>query len=86
MQNQNPINQTELEAGLARLGIRELEERMEISPLLLLGEGDSEMESDFVCCTCKVPNPVDMGKDGLLPNPFAQEDLLAPMYPGMFLR
>ena len=54
-------DRTELEASLERLGIRELEERMEISPLLT-GAGTVEttgVDPDVptICCTCKIPPP-----------------------------
>ncbi len=83
MQNETPINQIELEASLTRLGIRELEERMEISPLLLLGEGDTVDQMDSICCTCKIPYDLNADPKGLLPFPQIQEDLLAPFHPGI---
>jgi hypothetical protein len=50
-----------LEDTLARLGIEEIEERMEVSPLLL---GDDlqaltrDPDGDWICCSCKMdPNP-----------------------------
>jgi hypothetical protein len=67
--NTNPqCDPNELETSLARLGIRELEERMEISPLLT-GAGTEGMEEDAtsICCTCKIPGP--LGPDGTLPYP-----------------
>jgi hypothetical protein len=65
--NTNPqIDQTELEASLARLGIRELEERMEISPLLV-DTGTTDKDLPAICCTCKIPDP--FGPDGTLPYP-----------------
>lgn len=39
----------DLEASLARLGVRELEERMELSPLLTAGD---VQDSDFCQCSC----------------------------------
>jgi hypothetical protein len=68
-QNTNPhFEKTELEASLARLGIRELEERMEVSPLLA-DPGIEGVDKDVpsMCCTCKVPDP--FGPDGSLPYP-----------------
>ena len=64
----NHFNQTELETSLARLGIRELEERMEISPLLT-DPGVEGLDKDVpgICCTCKIPDP--FGPDGTLPYP-----------------
>ena len=62
--NKNPdpmINQEELTASLARLGIKELEERMEVSPLL--AATDVETFDRCVCegCCSKVdlPTPYD---------------------------
>ena len=62
------FDQAELEASLARLGIRELEERMEVSPLLT-DPGIEGVDKDVptICCTCKVPDP--FGPDGTLPYP-----------------
>ena len=61
-------NQPELEASLKRLGIRELEERMEISPLLTdTGTTGTDADVPSFCCTCKIPGP--FGKDGTLPYP-----------------
>ena len=71
--NRNPHNdqtgnQSELEASLKRLGIRELEERMEISPLLTdTGTMETDPGVPSFCCTCKIPDP--FGKDGTLPYP-----------------
>ncbi len=48
-----PIPATGIEAGLERLGVRELEERMELSPLLADGGvGDT----DNCECTCRCDN------------------------------
>jgi len=58
----------ELEQSLKRLNIRELEERMEISPLLMTtGETAVEPVKPGLCCVCKIPNP--FGPDGSLPYP-----------------
>ena len=67
--NTNPhIDPKELETSLARLGIRELEERMEISPLLAdTGTTGPDQETSSICCTCKIPDP--FGPDGSLPYP-----------------
>jgi hypothetical protein len=67
--NTNPhFDPNELETSLARLGIRELEERMEISPLLTdAGTEGLEENSASICCTCKIPDP--FGPDGTLPYP-----------------
>ena len=62
--NRNPdpmINQEELTASLARLGIQELEERMEVSPLL--AASDTLTFDRCVCESCcsklDVPTPYD---------------------------
>ncbi len=73
--------QTELAASLTRLGIRELEERMEISPLLLLGGDDAVTQSDTICCTCKIPVDPDISRDGMIPYPQIQENLLNSIIP-----
>jgi|GEM_PF-3298810 len=70
------INQTDLDAGLTRLGIRELQERMEISPLLLTGAPEEVDEADTICCVCKIPGEDYIGKDGMLPYPMIQDQLL----------
>ena len=79
--NTNPqIDKTELEASLQRLGIRELEERMEISPLLTdTGTTSNEQEMSSVCCTCKIPDP--FGPDGKLPYPNMGIDSTGPTNP-----
>jgi len=80
--NTNPqISQTELEASLARLGIRELEERMEISPLLA-DAGDMDQGLNRICCTCKIPDP--FGPDGILPYPMIDPGPTGPTNPGGF--
>jgi hypothetical protein len=60
----------DLEASLERLGIRELEQRLEIAPLLMetsAAGGADVMPNDLdVCCACKIPYP---GPDGNLPYP-----------------
>jgi len=67
--NETPrIDRRELEASLKRLGIRELEERMEVSPLLTdAGIEGTDHVDPGICCTCKIPNPFD--PDGNLPYP-----------------
>ncbi len=46
-----------LNASLQRLGVVELEERMEISPLLVeSGLQDTVGETGTVCCVCKIPD------------------------------
>ena len=55
-----PVDTTELAASLARLGVRELEERMELSPLL---SGPGELEPSACRCSCECddvpPDPTD---------------------------
>lgn len=45
----DPIPTADLEASLARLGVRELEERMELSPLLAAAD---VQDSDACTCSC----------------------------------
>lgn len=82
--NMNPHDtQHELEASLKRLGIRELEERMEISPLLTdTGTTGTDQEVPSFCCTCKIPDP--FGKDGTLPYPKIDPGPTGPTNPGGF--
>ena len=79
--NNNPhIDQNELEASLARLGIKELEERMEISPLLAdTGASGTEPNAIENCCSCKIPKP---GED--LPYPRIDPSPTGPTNPGGF--
>ena len=82
--NTNPqFDQAELEASLTRLGIRELEERMEVSPLLT-DPGIEGMDKDVpsMCCTCKVPDP--FGPDGTLPYPDMDPGPTGPTNPNGF--
>jgi hypothetical protein len=83
-QNKNPhTDQTELETSLARLGIKELEERMEISPLLTdTGAGGIEDNAMENCCTCKIPNPLD--PNGNLPYPRIDPGPTGPTNPNGF--
>ena len=78
--NTNPqIDHTELQASLQRLGIRELEERREISPLLT-DTGTMDKEVPSICCTCKIPDP--FGPDGNLPYPRIDPGPTGPTNPG----
>ncbi len=78
-----PIDQTELETSLARLGIKELEERMEISPLLAdTGATGPEENVASTCCTCKIPNPFDPNGD--LPYPRIDPGPTGPTNPNGF--
>ncbi len=77
------IDQKELETSLARLGIRELEERMEISPLLAdTGARVPRTTRSSTCCTCKIPNP--FGPDGNLPYPTIDPNPTGPTNPNGF--
>ena len=67
--NRNPqeiFDRNELDASLQRLGVQELEERLEISPLLLASE-TTAADGTSVCCSCKLPP--DILEDGSLPYP-----------------
>jgi hypothetical protein len=65
-----PVAQPDLEASLRRLGVRELEERMEISPLLAgAGIEDTAVEAPVICCTCKMPPPENLPYPTMLPTP-----------------
>jgi len=50
-----------VEETLARLGIEEIEERLEVSPLLMGDDvqGASRvLDGNWICCSCKMePNP-----------------------------
>jgi len=83
-QNTNPrLDQSELEASLRRLGIRELEERMEISPLLTdIGTTATDPAVPSICCTCKIPDP--FGPDGSLPYPRIDPSPTGPTNPTGF--
>ncbi len=52
----DPTAAADLEASLARLGVRELEERMELSPLLTAGD---VQDSDACECSCSCDVPWD---------------------------
>ncbi len=47
-------NQAQLAESLAPLGLREINERMEVAPLLADQGGSMIGGQDWVCCTCKV--------------------------------
>ncbi len=49
------FDQITLDVSLRRLGIVELEERLEFSPLLL-ESGLQETQDDTTCCVCKIPD------------------------------
>ncbi len=54
---QEVLDNVTLRASLQRLGVNELEERLEISPLLV-GGGLQHVDPDTptMCCVCKVPD------------------------------
>lgn len=61
------FDRNELAASLTPLGIREITERMEVSPLLV-DQGDlTQDQTATVCCSCKFPR--DVLDDGSLPYP-----------------
>jgi len=73
----------DLAASLRRLGIRELEERMEISPLLTgAGTTGTDQEPPSICCTCKIPDP--FGPDGTFPYPSIDPTPTGPTNPTGF--
>jgi len=55
------FDQITLDASLQRLGVVELEERMEFSPLLVEGGlHNTEGETSTACCVCKIPDDYDL--------------------------
>ncbi len=61
---------TELEEGLRRMGIQELQQRLEFSPLLIdhgLNPGEESMATP--CCVCKIGDPGQLDENGMLPYP-----------------
>jgi hypothetical protein len=76
---EDQADRAELEASLKRLDIRELEERMEVSPLLMVaGENPVEPVKPGLCCVCKIPNP--FGPGGNLPYPTSDPTPMGPMF------
>ncbi len=70
----NTFTPAELDASLRRLGIQELQERLEFAPLLIDGGTDGgaggEQPVDHTyCCVCKIGDPDLLGDDGMLPYP-----------------
>lgn len=62
------FDQAALAASLTPLGIREITERMEVSPLLV-DQGDlTQDQTATVCCSCKFPRDV-LDEDGSYPYP-----------------
>ena len=62
--------QAALDAGLRQLGIRELEQRMEVAPLL----SDQPLvplpqDANMPCCVCKLTDPTQLDDGGMLPYP-----------------
>lgn len=69
-------NPHELAASLTPLGIREITERMEVSPLLV-DQGDlTEGQDASICCTCKIP-----WGEGDLPYPEIDPPIGSPIGP-----
>ena len=64
----DPISAADLEASLARLGVRELEERMELSPLLAAAD---VQDSDACTCSCVCDDTPDDPLD-----PFFLENMM----------
>ncbi len=61
---------TELEASLRRLGIQELQQRLEFSPLLIdHGLNPGEEPTYTPCCVCKLTDPTQLDRNGMLPYP-----------------
>ncbi len=61
---------TELESSLRRLGIQELQERLEFTPLLIdTGLNPGEQPTDMPCCVCKIGDPSQLDDNGMLPYP-----------------
>ena len=56
------VDQAELAASLEPLGLREINERMEVAPLLADQGSDGMMTQDWVCCVCKI-NPDGLGDE-----------------------
>jgi len=70
----NPHNQDftrdELDASLRRLGIQELQERLEFAPLLVDGGlGGDQPTDQMPCCVCKIGDPTQLDDNGMLPFP-----------------
>ncbi len=64
------VDKIELEKGLHRLGIRELEERLEVSPLVFGGQETDEFHPDqglFNCGTYKEDEYPDLMNDNPVP-------------------
>ncbi|PJA75389.1 hypothetical protein CO151_06490 [bacterium CG_4_9_14_3_um_filter_65_15] len=72
--NNHDFTPTELDASLRRLGIQELQERLEFSPLLIdtgMTTGDDSLS--MPCCVCKISDPQPLDGNGMLP--FPMEDI-----------
>lgn len=80
--NEKPtFDQGELAASLAPLGIREITERMEVSPLLI-DQGDlTQEETISVCCACKFPRDV-LDDEGMVSMSEVEPPMGAGMGPG----
>lgn len=59
--NKETVDRIALAASLQRLGVVELDERLEFSPLLVeSGLQDTPGEAQVACCSCKIPKPADL--------------------------
>lgn len=59
--SQDIFDRITLDASLQRLGARELEERMEFSPLLVSGALQETRADDPAYCICRSPEPLPDG-------------------------
>ncbi len=60
----------ELADSLRRLGIQELQERLEFTPLLVdSGLNPGEETTSMPCCVCKIADPSQLDDNGMLPYP-----------------
>ena len=60
----------ELTSSLRGLGLTELEQRLEFSPLLAGGtiDGGAGLQTESVCCSCKLPPDILGNGDPVLPS------------------
>jgi len=78
------FNRTTLDASLRRLGIVELDERLEFSPLLVESglRGDT-VDMQFSCCSCKVPDDYVPGNLPQIVKPWVGDGSTGPTDGGM---
>lgn len=63
----------ELDASMRRLGIQELQERLEFSPLLIdTGMTAGDDSACMPCCVCKIREPAPVDDSGMLPFPMEE--------------